>query len=231
MTRSRIVVFSLVALVVAVSGGGALLWRQHQAAERAAASCAAIRADNTARDDGRPVVSGGPTAVILGDSYAQGQHLDRPREQAWSTLIGAQEGWTTYVNAVGGTGFVGEGPCGAQRFSSRVAAVLARNPQVVVVEGGLNDTAFTPDEVESSAGDLLRALATVPHIVVVGPTAPPARPDTAAIDNALRDATTAAGRTYVSAEAWTLPYLPDNLHLTVDGHRAFADLVGNGMDG
>lgn len=207
-----------------------MLWRQHQTAERTAASCAAVTADNAARDDRRPVTSGGPTAAVLGDSYAQGQHLDRPREQAWSTLLGQAEGWTTRVDAIGMTGFINGGYCGGQTFASRLPAVLASRPQVLVVEGGLNDYEADPADVRQAAAELLAAARAVPTVIVVGPPSAPARGDTpAAVDAALGEATAAAGRQYVSTLTAGLPYLPDRLHLTPEGHQIFADLVASAV--
>lgn len=229
MTRSRTVVVSLVALVVVAIAGGTLLWRQHQTAERTAASCAAVTADNAARDDSRPVASGGPVAVVLGDSYTQGQHLGRPREQAWSTLLGQQEGWTTYVDGIGLTGFTNGGYCGAQQYGTRAASALSRAPQTVVVEGGLNDTDASTADIETAARALLEDLRAVPQLVVVGPPPAPARPSAAQVDQALAAATAAAGRTYVSAIAWRLPYLPDQLHLTPAGHEQFAEQVATAL--
>lgn len=204
-----------------------------QRAERAAAveaeavtarSCSETRALAAQRDDARPVSEGRRTAVIVGDSWAQGRFLSRPREQAWSTLLGRERGWRTWVDAVSGSGLVNGGPCGGAQFINRAPAILARNPDVVVVEVGLNDYS-RPGEREAAATFLAR-LAGVKRVFVVGPPLAPNRPADA-IRQVDRDlaAASRAGVTYISTLGWVLPYQADRLHLTPEGHRRFAARV------
>jgi hypothetical protein len=93
---------------------------------------------------------------------------------------------------------------------------------------GQNDVAAEPAEVGDAAGALFRQLtAAGATVYAVGPAPAPARPadDVAAVDEALRQASTAAGVTYISAITWDLEYGPDDLHPTEEGQRDFATRV------
>lgn len=213
-------------LLVALVAGGAVIWRHHKADADRVAACRAVTSLNSERNDStQPVTTGGPVAVVLGDSYAQGQYLDVPRQKAWSTLVGKERGWTTFVDAVGGTGFSAPGPCGGQSFPERVAEVLAHEPQLVVIEGGLNELGQSPTVERHAVQTTLEALARVPRVIVVGPPRTPGKGDPAATDALLRDETVKAGREYVSTITLAFPLLDDDVHLTEEGHREFAQLV------
>lgn len=212
---------SVLALLVVAAGGAAWWYRDHRRSERLAAQCDEVTALNEERGD-EPVSHGDIEAVILGDSYAQGQYLDDPRAQAWSTLAAKRLGWTASVDAVGGTGLVSDGPCGNQSVEDRAADALTSRPDVVVVEAGLNDQ---PD---ADLGDALSGVAAAAgdaELIVVGPTTPPGydADRAAAVDRALAAASTEVGAEYVSALDWDLAYGPDGLHMTAAGHRAYAE--------
>ncbi|GLZ51769.1 hypothetical protein Acsp07_13860 [Actinomycetospora sp. NBRC 106378] len=197
-------------------------------ADLTAERCAGVTRLTTARrDDTVPVSTGGPTAVVLGDSLAEGSTLPDPKAEAFPAAVGRAWGTTTWVDAIDGTGFVNPGYCGNQTYADRVGAVLARAPRLVVVEGGLNDRLRPPAEVGAAITDLLGRLRGVPAVVVIGPVVPPvASPDDVArLDGVLRAATAAAERTYVPALDWRIPWGPDGAHPTVEGHRRYAELL------
>lgn len=162
---------------------------------------------------------------MIGDSYSQGSGLDDPREQDWSTLAGRMAGWTTHVAAVGLTGFVNGGYCGGQEFVTRVDAALSWRPDLVIVQGGLNDDTADSATLSRQAVDLLRRLDAVPAVAVVGPPDVPKRQHEAATDAVLRHAAEAAGRRYVSMLHVRFPLLADQLHMSPEGHRQFAAQV------
>jgi len=178
-----------------------------------------------------PMTSGQPLVVILGDSYASGFGLKRPHE-AWPTQLGRREHWRVFIDGVSGTGMVNGGLC-QQPYGSRVQQVLARRPQRVVIEVGLNDTAVSADVERHAAAAVLASLTSVPVVNVVGPPPVPGKrlADVRRVDGALRDASQRAGRHYVTALGWQLPYLPDGVHLTAAGHQQFAELVARGIRG
>ena len=188
------------------------------------AACTAVRDLNNARNDATPVSDGKRVAVILGDSYAQGQWLDDARNDAWSTLLGQQEKWKTFVNGSGGSGFAFAGPCGDQAFGQRVDAVLAHDPSVVIVEGGVNDL---PGTVAAPAKKLLEALANVKTVIVIGPVAAPGfdADNVSAVDKELSAVVEATGRTYVSMVGADVEIGPDHRHMTAAGHAQYAKIV------
>ncbi|WP_091947967.1 SGNH/GDSL hydrolase family protein [Trujillonella endophytica] len=224
---SRPLVIGLVLALVVIAG--VAVWWTQRGEDPDEALCRTISAEVEARDDERPVATGGEVAVILGDSYSQGMLLPDQREQAWSTALGRLQGWTTYVDAIGGTGFVNGGSCGGQTFGSRVEHVLEWSPGTVVVQGGLNDADADPAEVQEAAGEVLADLSDVPRVVVVGPPTTPGRGDVTAIDAALAVAAAEADRQYVSTAGWTLPYGDDGLHPTAEGHQQFAAMVAQAL--
>lgn len=176
---------------------------------------------------GSPMVNigdGGRSVDILGDSYAAGDYLGNAAD-SWVHRLAALEDLTAHVDAIGGTGFTNGGPCGVQAFSARVDEVLATKPQVVIIEGGLNDHAADQHAFERSASALMDKFSEVKTVVVIGPTHAPAVDGCDKIDAALRSAAESKGRQYVSAYAWKLDFAQDGIHLTPGGHAAYADHV------
>ena len=163
----------------------------------------------------------GSTRVdVLGDSYSVGTTLSDPKDEAWDILLARREHWNLTVRGIGRTGFVNGGYCSNQSFPFRVRQVVADNPQMVIVEGGLNDAG------QSGIGAAVRAvLAKIPatiRVVVIGPTDAPGRrgADKKTID---RELAAAAGTRYVSPLRWRLQFGPDGIHMTAAGNRVLAD--------
>lgn len=176
----------------------------------------------------QPVTTGpGPTVVVLGDSYAEGAYLPNPRQDGWPVHLAADTGWTTYVSGIGGTGFVSGGPCEDRPFGTRTALVLAKNPRLVIVEGGLNDVDAEPGQTGRAAKQLVHDLGrSGAEVVLLGPARAPSRSEQAArIDGELAAAAADTGTPYVSSLGWELPFRDDDLHLTSEGHRIFAEKV------
>ena len=130
------------------------------------------------------------------------------------------------VDGFGGSGFSMEAsPCREVAFPLRVDRALATDPDLVVVQGGLNDFDVDPSAVRAGVEETLRRLRGH-QVVVVGPAAAPARAAGAArVDALLAEVTSAAGVPYVRTSGWRLEYLPDRLHLTSEGHEVFGDGV------
>jgi len=173
----------------------------------------------------KPVTDGRPTVAVLGDSYSSGFELANPTE-AWPTQLGRIEHWRVFVDGVAGTGMTNSGLCD-QPYASRVQQVLSYRAQRVIIEVGLNDTPSSAAAVQQATSAVLARLSAVPQVDVVGPPSAPAKSpaDLQRTDAALHTATQQAGRRYVGALGWQLPYLPDGVHLTPVGHQQFAELV------
>jgi acyl-CoA thioesterase-1 len=185
---------------------------------RAAASEDAAHPD-AAEPDGLRV-------AVIGDSWSQGSGLARPDGSWPSRLDGA-----VVVDGFGGSGFSAEAsPCRDVAFPLRVERALATDPDLVVVQGGLNDFDVSPAAVREGVRSTLRRLEGHP-VVVVGPAAAPQRAAGAVrVDALLAESTAAAGVPYVRTAEWELEYLPDRLHLTAAGHATFGDAVRDRLE-
>jgi acyl-CoA thioesterase-1 len=204
-----------------VLGSGAWLWAAPGDAEASQAErCRDIR---TASEERRAVVARepGPRIAVIGDSWSQGTDLADPAGSWPSRLQG-----TVVVDGFGGSGFtIAASPCRDVAFPLRVDRALATGPDLVVVQGGLNDFDVSDSVVRQGVEQTLRRLEGQ-QVVVVGPAAAPRRAAGAArVDALLAQATADAGVPYIRTSGWELEYLSDRLHLTPEGHAAFGDAV------
>lgn len=217
-------IWASVALVVVVGAGVGVYvgYRHHQEATSltttSAAACDAANAEG--RQMTGPFTFGSKRVDVLGDSYSVGTTLSDPQQQAWDVLLARREHWNLMVRGIGRTGFVNGGYCGNQSFATRVRQVLADHPELVIIEGGLND-AGQPGIGAAARAALAMIPATIP-VVVVGPTDAPGRSgtDKQTID---RELAAAAGKRYISPLSWQLQFGPDGIHMTAEGNRALAD--------
>ncbi|MFL6108833.1 MAG: SGNH/GDSL hydrolase family protein [Marmoricola sp.] len=169
------------------------------------------------------VTGSGRRITVLGDSYALGIGL-RDKSQDWvSTLQGRVS-----VFAFGGSGFAASAsPCGPQySIGGRAAQAMASRPEVVVVEGGINDTGQTADQITDGFAAVSTAVGRVP-LIVVGPAAPPSRAVGARrVDRILRRLAEADGDVYVSMVDEPFTYVgPRFIHLTQTSHREYGARV------
>jgi lysophospholipase L1-like esterase len=160
---------------------------------------------------------GGPLIAFLGDDWTAGTGASA-RTKRFSTLVCAQLGAQEKNFGVDGTGYAKTSADGGP-YATRVAAVVAANPQVVVVSGGRNDNVDSPATAAEDARVLFARLHTkLPDAVLVA-VAPfwgdsDLPPSMVALGRAVERAVTAAGGTYLD--------LPDPIH----GHPSFmADLA------
>lgn len=196
------------------------------------AGAAAERCDRFARTSlarAERDTGAGQRVVVIGDSYSVGLGLDEPAGSWPSRLPGR-----VHVAGFSGSGFSSRASgCGPVSFADRAPAALADGADLVVVEGGLNDFDRTDTEIRDGFQALVDALADaladapgdVPLVVVGPPPAPARAAEVPRVDSLLARLAAAHGATYLSMAGAELPYLPDGLHLTLDGHRAFGDAV------
>ena len=171
------------------------------------------------------VTGSGTETLVIGDSWAAGLGL-ADLGDSWPTRLPGR----VQVASFSGSGFShGASECGDVSFASRASAALTPTTELVVVEGGLNDFDRTDAEIAAGFARLAAALGEAVserRVVVVGPAPAPSRADAVRrVDGLLGQLAEAAGWEYVSAYGWGLGYLPDQLHLTPEGHREFGDLV------
>jgi acyl-CoA thioesterase-1 len=170
--------------------------------------------------------AGGRDVVVIGDSWSVGLGLVRPMASWPSRLDGR-----VHVAGFSGSGFSATASsCGRQvAFAERAAGAVAVGPDLVVVQGGLND--FDQGAAAIRAGftrlmDVLQPGQAAYDVVVVGPASAPSRAAAVPrVDRLLGRLAAASGVQYVGTRDLQLPYLPDGLHLTPEGHRLFGDAV------
>lgn len=221
------VAVGMVAAVVLAGGGlvAAKTIKQNISVQQA---CDGLRSYVAAGGLMVPASEGDHEVVILGDSYTAGDGLG-DRHSGWAYAIGKAEGWETTVSGVGSTGFTDGGYCGEHVYSSRIGAAVASAPDMLIVQGGLNDADASVGKIRAAADQILDEAKGVARVVIVGPAGAPAIPKLDHVEKALSEAAVSHGREYISASRWELEFLPDELHLTTAGHAKFAGLVADSL--
>jgi lysophospholipase L1-like esterase len=111
--------------------------------------------------------------AFLGDSYTFGVGATKPTD-GYAYLVARAENWTARVVGLPGSGYVRVAIRDDKDIAAGLSAVIAAQPQVVVVECGHNDAMPDVDYTETEAAalkDLSQLRAALPNstIVVVGP--------------------------------------------------------------
>ncbi|HEX5857410.1 MAG TPA: SGNH/GDSL hydrolase family protein [Microbacterium sp.] len=186
-----------------------------------------------------------PRTLILGDSWTYGSAASAP-ELGYAYVLGHNLGWDTIVNGVRGSGYLKPGLDGGT-FGERIAALdPALDPDLVIVQGSINDRAQGAEgyrEAVNAAWDALAGLYPDAQIVVVGP-APqviPAQAATQRIDRDLGELAAARGWWYVSpiAEEWITEANYASVidtgigrnHPSTAGHAYLASRLAEAIDG
>lgn len=146
--------------------------------------------------------------LVFGDSWTYGSAATDP-SLGYAYVLSELTGWTTVVDGVRGSGYLKPGIDGPS-FGDRIAALdPALDPDLVIVQGSINDrkqgAAGYRDAVDA-AWDALAGTYPDARIVILGP-APqvlPVEAATARIDRDLADLAAARGWWYLSpiAEGW-----------------------------
>lgn len=143
-----------------------------------------------------------PKVLIFGDSWTYGSAATIPT-LGYAYVLGESEGWDTVVNGVRGSGYLKPGIDGGS-YGERIAQLdPALDPDLVIVEGSINDRRLYPTgyrDAVTSAWDDLAGLYPDAAFVIMGP-APqvlPVEKATARIDADLAELATARGWWYVS---------------------------------
>jgi lysophospholipase L1-like esterase len=159
------------------------------------------------------------TVLIFGDSWVYGAAAIRPT-LGFAYLTGETLGWETIVDGVSGSGYLKPGLLGPA-YPERIAALDPDlDPDLVIVEGSINDRRLPAEgyrETVDAAWDALAATYPDARIVILGP-APqvlPVEKATARIDQDLAALAAARGWWYISplAEDWITP---DNYGAVID---------------
>ena len=152
-----------------------------------------------------------PRVLIFGDSWTYGSAAALPT-LGYAYVLGDRMGWETTVDGVRGSGYLKPGLDGGS-YGERIAALdPALDPDLVIIEGSINDRRLPATgyrEAVTAAWDALAALYPSASIVVLGP-APqvlPVQETTARIDADLSALAAARGWWYISpiAQEWITP--------------------------
>jgi len=152
-----------------------------------------------------------PRVLVFGDSWTYGSAASLPT-LGYAYVLGERLGWQTTVDGVRGSGYLKPGLDGGS-YGERIAALdPALDPDLVIVEGSINDRRLAATgyvEAVTAAWDALAALYPEASVVILGP-APqilPVEAQTARIDADLAGLAAARGWWYISpiAEEWITP--------------------------
>lgn len=176
-------------------------------------------------------------AAFMGDSYVSGSGPSTP-DKRWTSLVSQQMGWVEHNYGAGGTGYW-RSSAANPNYLGRVSAVIADNPDIVVVSGGQNDIegfAYDSAPVSDAIARTYAALhAGLPNarIIAVGPSSPQGdSPQLYALDQQVQAAAQATGSEYVSLAAPAV-IQPDMVvadgHVNDLGHSAIAQRVVSGL--
>ncbi|MCA0144879.1 SGNH/GDSL hydrolase family protein [Blastococcus sp. LR1] len=178
-----------------------------------------------------------PRLLIFGDSYTTGFGAE-PATDGWAYEAIEQLGWPSLRSGAGGTGYTTGSEQDSRTYLERLQEVISAGelaPNVVVFQGGLNDSRATTgeiaDAVQATIGAAQQAWPDA-VIVVVGPAAPePLDSALAPIDDGVRAGVSRTDAIYISplsedwfTEANSEQYaFTDGSHLNSEGHAYFAE--------
>ncbi len=173
-----------------------------------------------------------PFVSFIGDSWTDG--TGATDKVGYAHLTGRALGWAHRVLGVGGSGYV-RGGSGNVPFGERVAPAVAGGPDVVVVQGSINERSTPGPELTAAATDVLTRLreAAGPDtaVLVLGASYVPGVP-ARYVDKVNTSVRTAAARlglpfVDVAAENWSDPADPsiwaDPYHVNDRGAQLVAD--------
>ena len=212
------------AVAVAVLLAAFVAFQVPDRAGAGATRCQQHRID--ARERAGVVTGEGDRVLVIGDSWSVGLG-QRDLSSSWPARLPGE----VHVSGFSGSGFSARASgCGRVSFHDRAAAALTVRPDLVVVEGGLNDVDQPRAAIERGFRDLMGDLAGQ-RVVVLGPAAAPRRAAyVPRVDDLLASLSAEYGVPYVPTDDLDLAYLPDSLHLTAGGHREFGDAVAERLE-
>lgn len=201
--------FAAVALVAAAVAAVCLLAALHPWTDAAAPVTATAEESTSGVIAPRPLaLPDQPRVLIFGDSWTYGSAASLPT-LGYAYVLGERLDWQSTVDGVRGSGYLKPGLDGGT-YGERIAALdPGLDPDLIIVEGSINDRRLPAEgyrEAVSAAWDALAALYPAASVVIMGP-APqvlPVEEATARIDADLAALAAERGWWYVSpiAEEW-----------------------------
>lgn len=150
-----------------------------------------------------------PSVTFIGDSWTEGYGATALR--GYAVLTGEQLGWRYEVLGVGGSGYDVKGR--GSTFGERIDRAVSTHPDIIVVQGSLNERTSTRESLRPAALDMLTRLRAAADpdtkILVVGASYTPGTPAATInwINGIVRDDAVKAGLTFVNpaVQEWTNP--------------------------
>lgn len=180
------------------------------------------------------------TIAVIGDSWAAGAGSDSNTTfSSYGALAARELGVRGVIFGIRGTGFTTTSTAGGV-YRQRLARVAAAEPDLVVVQGSVNDARQSPADVVGAASrqvfEDLRELLPGSVIVALGPmNAPITLPQqTDESSAAIRESARAAGVHFIDpdAEGWlplTSTLFSDGLHPNQAGYDLIADRLAEAL--
>lgn len=241
--------WALVLLAVAAAAAVAVaVWRPWTTPEAIVAAgdgtVAVPVATGAAAVDPSPLeLPAAPRVLIFGDSWTYGSAASAPT-LGYAYVVAELTDWTTVVDGIRGSGYLRPGLDGPD-FGARIAALdPAVDPDLIIVQGSINDRrepAAGYRAAVDAAWDALAAKYPRAQIVILGP-APqvlPVEAATARIDRDLRAAASDRGWWYLSPieDDWITPANYTTVidagigrdHPTTAGHRYLAERLAEAV--
>lgn len=190
-------------------------------------------------DDSVMTIPEGPRMLIIGDSYSEGIGADDPESDNWARLAAdhyAELGWDTEIDGAGGTGWI-NGAGGPNTYGERLERAADEDfvPDILVLQGGLNDYETAPPQVgDAVAESIEQAREQWPgvRVVVFASTVPyPLSEEAEPLTSAISAAAAGVGAPVIDpfAENWMTADTADEYtagdgtHLTTAGYAYVAD--------
>lgn len=171
----------------------------------------------------------GPRALFFGDSYFVGGGCSPDPKAVMAWLAGVELGYRPVVRGGGGTGFVAGNPeYDVPPYLAQIhdGALDTKNPRLVVIEGGSNDTGQPLDQIRRNAKKVLQiARKDYPDatLILVGPIDTyGGYADSDPIRDVVRKVAKRLHVPFVNAQKWTAGrddlLCDDYVHPTYEGH-------------
>ena len=167
--------------------------------------------------------------AVLGDEYSTGTGANSP-DQGFVPLLAKELGWTVTTSAGEGVGYTTSGS-DVDAFLDLVPEAVAGQPDVVLVQGSINDRRADRADIEQAAGatfDALIAGAPEARVVALGALIVPDLNAAAvqATKDAVAAAATARGVTFIDPADWldvrNAELWADGVHPSQAGHQLLA---------
>lgn len=189
-----------------------------------------------------PVLPADPNVLVIGDSFVQGHGIENTGTDPYPQLLADEMGWSgVTTDGVGGTGFLRTNDGGGKKFADRLEEMtMEPAPDLVLLQGSVNDIAFQPGELRTASIQTLKIIESKwpdAAVVVFGPITE--HKDYEVVGNAYKSAASAVDAFYIDAtgaDTWLPKSQPeliteDGWHPSPAGHQAITAGLAEALRG